>query len=93
MDRNKLIKSRRKIDDIDNRIFSLIKKRTKIVKTFLKIKDNKKQIVDKKRIKEILSKIKKKSIKHKVDATVTNRIWKEIIWSYVDFQKRKFKKK
>ena len=35
----------------------------------------------------------KKSIENKVDPRVTNRIWKSMIWSYVDYQKRNFKKK
>ena len=51
------------------------------------------QIIDQKRIKFILNKIKKKSIKHKIDPKITNRIWKNMIWSYIDFEKRNFTKK
>ena len=53
----------------------------------------KNQIVDHKRINQILIKIRKKSVKEKIDIKITNRIWKSMIWSYVDFQKRNFKKK
>jgi hypothetical protein len=53
----------------------------------------KNQIVDHKRINQILIKIKKKSVKEKIDVKITNRIWKSMIWSYVDFQRRNFKKK
>ena len=53
----------------------------------------KKQIVDHRRINEILKNIKKKSIKNGVDPKITARIWKSMIWSYVEFQKRNFKKK
>ena len=59
----------------------------------LSLKIFKNQIVDHKRIKEILKKIKNKSIKNGIDPKITTRIWKSIIWSYVDYQRRNFKKK
>ena len=64
-----------------------------MVKQVLSLKKTKSQIVDKKRIDFILNQIKKKSIKNKIDPKITNRIWKNMIWSYIDFEKRKFKKK
>ena len=93
MDQKKLKIARRKIDQLDTKIFNLIKKRTLIVKYMLSLKKYKKQIVDHKRINEILKNIKNRSIKNRVDIQITRRIWKSIIWSYIDFQKRKFKKK
>ena len=57
------------------------------------LKEFKKEIVDKKRINFILNKIRRKSIKHKIDPRITNRIWKNMIWSYIDYEKRNFKKK
>ena len=93
MNVKKLKKARNKIDQIDNNIFNLIKKRTKVVKYMLNLKEYKNQIVDQKRIKIILKKVKVKSIKNRIDPRITNRIWKSMIWSYVDFQKRNFKKK
>mgnify|MGYP001291066096 CR=1 FL=1 len=93
MDRKKLIKARKDIDKVDKNIFNLIKKRTKIVNHMLSLKKQRNQIVDKKRINSILKKIKNRSIKNKIDPKITIRIWKSIIWSYVDFQKRNFKKK
>ena len=93
MNKKKLQISRNKIDQLDKKIFSLIKKRTKIVKYMLSLKVFKNQIVDHKRIKEILKKIKNKSIKNRIDPKITSRIWKSIIWSYVDYQRRNFKKK
>jgi len=89
----KLKKARNQIDKIDHSIFKLIKKRSKIVKHMMNIKTHKKEIVDNKRIKEILKKIRKKSIQNNVDPLITNKIWKSMIWSYVDFQRRNFKKK
>ena len=93
MDQKKLKIARRKIDQLDTKIFNLIKKRTLVVKYMLGLKKFKKQIVDHRRINEILKNIKSRSIKSGIDIQITRRIWKSIIWSYIDFQKRKFKKK
>ena len=93
MDKKRLKKARDRIDTLDSRIFELIKQRTNVVKKMLKLKESKNQIVDQKRIRGILSKIKKKSIKKNIDPKITARIWRSMIWSYVDYQKRKFSKK
>ena len=93
MDKKKLKKARDRIDTLDSRIFELIKQRTNVVKKMLKLKESKNQIVDQKRIKGILRKIKKKSIRNNIDPKITARIWRSMIWSYVDYQKRKFNKK
>ena len=93
MKRNKLKLARKKIDQLDQRIFNLLKKRTQIIRYMLSLKKFKNEIVDKKRNSEILKKIRNKSIKNGIDPKITIRIWKSIIWSYVDFQKRNFKKK
>ena len=93
MNKNKLKIARKKIDKLDNQIFNLIKRRTQVVQHMMEMKNLKKQIIDHKRIKEILKKVKKKSIKNGIDIKITNRIWKSMIWGYVDFQKRNFKKK
>ena len=92
MDRARLKNERKKIDKIDQQIFVLIKRRTAVVKKMLKLKKHKNEIVDYKRIKEILLILKKKSIQNNIDPKITKRIWKSMIWSYVDYQKRNFKK-
>ena len=89
----KLKIARKRIDKLDNNIFNLIKKRTQIVKYMLGLKKFKKQIIDPKRINKILKNIRNKSIKNNIDPRITNKIWKSMIWSYVDYQKRTFKKK
>lgn len=91
--KRKLIYLRAKLDKLDNILIKALKQRTTLVKQVLKLKENKNQIVDKKRIKQILSNIKKKSIKNKIDPKITNRIWKNMIWSFINFEKRNFKKK
>ena len=84
---------RKKLDKLDNVLLKIIKKRTEIVKKVLSLKSSKKEIVDKKRISTILQKIKKEATKKKIDPKITNRIWKNMIWSYIDFERRKFRKK
>ena len=93
MNQNKLKLARNKVDQLDQKIFNLIKKRTQIVKYMLSLKKFRKEIVDHKRNNEIFRKIKNKSIKNGIDPKITRRIWNAIIWSYIDFQKRNFKKK
>ena len=86
-------KIRTKLNKLDNSLIKLIKKRTNLVNQVLKLKDKKKEIIDNKRIKIILKNIRKKSIVNKIDPKITNRIWKNMIWSYIDYEKRNFKKK
>ena len=93
MNKVKLKIARKKIDKLDKEIFNLIKKRTKVVDYMLSLKKYKKQIIDYKRINSILKNIRKKSIQNAIDPKITSRIWKTMIWSYVDYQKRNFKKK
>ena len=91
--KKKLDLIRAKLDKLDNNLLSLIKYRTSLVNEVLKLKEFKKEIVDQKRINFILNKIKKKSNKINVDPKITNRIWKNMIWSFIDYERRNFKKK
>ena len=68
--KKKLNKIRVKLDKIDDSLLILIKKRTSLVKKVLKLKKFKYQIVDKKRIKKILHRIKIKSISNKSSKTL-----------------------
>ena len=91
--KKKLIKLRKRLDLLDNSFIKLIKKRTNLVDEVLKLKDYKNQIIDKKRIRIILSKIKKKSLRNNIDPKITNKIWKNMIYAYIDFERRNFNKK
>ena len=84
---------RKKIDKLDDKLLNLIKIRTNLVTEVLKQKRYKNQIIDKARIKEVLTLIKRKSISRKIDPKITKRIWKNMIRAYIDFEKRNFKKK
>ena len=83
---------RKKLDKLDESLLQIIKKRSILVDQVIKIKKNKKEIVDKKRIKYILRKIKSKSIKLKLDPEITVRIWKEMIKSFIRYEYKNFKK-
>ena len=90
--RKKLNKIRLKLDKLDNSLIKLIKQRTNLVNQVLKLKDKKKEIIDNKRIKIILKNIRKKSLAIKIDPKITNRIWKNMILSYIYYEKINFKK-
>ena len=91
--KKKLNLLRVKLDRLDNNLLKLIKKRCNLVNEVLKVKIYKNEIIDQKRINFILKKIKKKSIQSNLDPKITNRIWKNMIWSFIDYEKRNFKKK
>ena len=91
--RKKLEKIRKKLDRLDNEFLRLIKIRTDLVNKVVKLKEFKGEIVDTKRIKKILFNIKRKSLKKKIDSTVTNKIWKNMILTYINYEKKNFKKK
>ena len=91
--KEKLSKIRKELDKLDDSLIKIIKKRTNLVKKVLVLKERKNQIVDQKRINLILKNIKKKSIKNNIDPKITNKIWKNMIYAYIDFERRNFNKK
>ena len=93
INKKKLNLLRIKVDKLDNELLKLIKKRSNLVNEVLKVKIHKKEIIDQKRINFILKKIKKKSIQLKIDPMITNRIWKNMIWAFINYEKKNFKKK
>ncbi len=88
----KLNKIRVKLDKLDNKMLNIISKRTRLIDNVIKIKLYKKDIVDKSRIKKILSNIKKKSQSKKIDVILTRKIWSSMIKAYIDYEFRNFKK-
>jgi Chorismate mutase len=91
--KQKLNKIRIELDILDNSLIKIIKKRTNLVKKVLALKEKKNQIVDQKRIKIILKNIKRKSIQNNIDPKITDKIWKNMISAYIDFERRNFKKR
>ena len=93
INKKKLNLIRIKLDRLDTELLKLLKKRSNLVNDVLKVKIHKKEIIDQKRINIILKKIEKKSIQLKIDPKITNRIWKNMIWSFIGYEKRNFRKK
>ena len=91
--KKKLNLLRKSLDKLDNNLLQIIKTRSNLVNEVLKLKEFKSEIVDKKRINFILKKINTKSKKLKIDPKITRRIWKNMIWSFIGYEKRNFKKK
>ena len=93
INKKKLNLIRIKLDKLDTELLKLLKKRSDLVNDVLKVKIHKKEIIDQKRINFILKKIEKKSKQLQIDPKITNRIWRNMIWSFIDYEKRNFKKK
>ena len=91
--KKKLSIVRKKLDLLDNKLIDLIKTRTTLVEEVVKLKEHKKDIVDKKRISLILKNIVKKSKKRGIDPKITRKIWNSMIRAYIDYEYRNFKKK
>ena len=91
--KKKLNLLRKNLDKLDTNLLQIIKTRSNLVNEVLKLKEFKSEIVDKKRINFILKKINTKSKKLKIDPKITGRIWKNMIWSFIDYERRNFKKK
>ena len=73
MKNKQILKIRKKLDKLDDRFLSLIKYRTKLVDQVLANKRFKKDIIDYKRIKVVLSNISKKSKRKKIDQKITKK--------------------
>ena len=93
MKNKKILKIRKKLDKLDDTLLNLVKKRTVLVNEVLKNKKFKKEIIDNKRIKVILKNIAIKSKKKNIDPKITNKIWKNMIRAFIDYEFRNFNKK
>ena len=91
--KKKLIILRKKLDVIDDKLLNLLKIRSNHVKKVLSLKEFKKEIIDKKRINIILQNIKKKSVKKGIDTKISNRVWKNMIYAFIDYEYRNFNKR
>ena len=87
-----IIKIRKELDILDNKLLDIIKKRMILVDKVLKNKKFKKDIIDKKRISVILNNIQKKSRNKKIDTRITHKIWNSMIKAFIDYEFRNFKK-
>jgi chorismate mutase len=88
-----ILKVRKTLDKLDNKLLEIIKKRVKLVDIVIKNKKFKKDIIDRKRISIILRNISKKSKNKNIDPKITHKIWKSMISAFIDYEYRNFKKK
>ncbi len=88
-----ILKIRKELDKLDNKLLDIIKKRSKLVDLVIKNKKFKKEIIDKKRIFIILKNIKKKSKKRRIDPKITDKIWRSMIKAFIEYEFKNFKKK
>ena len=88
-----ILKIRKDLDKLDNKLLTIIKKRVKLVDLVIKNKKYKKDIVDKKRIAIIIKNISRKSKKMKIDIKLTKKIWISMIKGFIEYEFRNFKKK
>jgi len=91
--KKKLLVLRRKLDLVDNKLLNLLKIRSTYVKNVLSLKEFKKEIIDRKRIEIILKNIKSKSVKKGIDPKISHRIWKNMIYAFIEYEYKNFKKK
>ncbi|MDA7688452.1 chorismate mutase [Pelagibacteraceae bacterium] len=91
--KQKLNKARLEIDKIDAKLLPLIVRRSKMVNIALEAKIKKSQIIDQKRIKSILTKVGKAAKTKSADPNLIKSIWKSMIWNFIDYEKKEFKKR
>ena len=91
--KKKLLILRKKLDAIDNKLLNLLKIRANHVKRVLSLKEFKKEIIDKKRINLILKNIRSKSIKKGIDPKISNRVWKNMIYAFIEYEYRNFNRR
>ena len=86
MSQRKIIKIRSTIDTIDRQIIRLLGLRKKQVLKIAKYK-NKRTIVDKKRISQIMKRIKTESKKNKIDFVLVKNFWNKLIQYSIKLEK------
>jgi chorismate mutase len=86
-------KIRKKLDKVDIKLLKIIKERALLVDQVLKLKKNKSEVVDKKRINFILKRIKSHSKRLNLDPEISVNIWKIMIKNFIKYEYKKFKRK
>ena len=83
---------RKNIDNVDARLVKLIAEREFYAREAVKFKTDTGQIIDRKRINTVLSRVKKLSKKYKVNSLTVEKIWKLMIQNFIILEKKLFKK-
>tara|TARA_B100001123_G_scaffold384961_1_gene458157 strand:+ start:1206 stop:1499 length:294 start_codon:yes stop_codon:yes gene_type:complete len=83
---------RRNIDKVDNLLVKLIAEREFYAKEAVKFKIDRRQIIDRKRINAVLTRVKKLSKKYKVNSVIVEKIWKLMIKNFIILENKLFKR-
>lgn len=87
MSQKNILKIRSTIDTIDKQIIRLLGQRKKQVLKIAKYK-NKRTIVDKKRINQIMKRIKAEAKKNKIDFILVKNFWNKLIQYSIKLEKK-----
>ena len=87
MSQKNILKIRSTIDTIDKQIIKLLGLRKKQVLKIAKYK-NKRTIVDKKRINQIMKRIKVEAKKNKIDFILVKNFWNKLIQYSINLEKK-----
>ena len=87
MSQRKILKIRSTIDSIDKQIIKLLGLRKRQVLKIAKYK-NKRTIVDKKRINQIMKRIKAEAKKNKIDFILLKNFWSKLIQYSIKLEKK-----
>ena len=83
---------RRNIDKVDNLLVKLIAEREFYAKEAVKFKIDRRQIIDRKRINAVLTRVKKLSKKYKVNSVIVEKTWKLMIKNFIILENKLFKR-
>ena len=83
---------RKSIDKVDEQLVKLIAEREFYAREAVKFKTDTGQIIDRKRINTVLSRVKKLSKKYKISSLTVEKIWKLMIQNFIILEKKLFKK-
>jgi len=87
MSQRNILKIRSSIDTIDKKIIKLLGLRKKQVLKIAKYK-NKKTIVDKKRINQIMKRIKSEAKRNKIDYVLVKNFWNKLIQYSIKLERK-----
>lgn len=83
---------RKQIDELDLKILDLLSERKVLVSEIVKYK-TRDQIVDNKRIKAIMDRLKEESKKKQIPYEIVRGVWDSMIKSFITFEQNIFDKK
>lgn len=86
---NDIKKIRSEIDEIDLKILNLISERKNLVTKVVQFKERN-EIIDEKRIKDILERLDEEAKKRGIPQTLVQNLWKSMIKSFIAYEEEIF---